>query len=71
MSHDVECVVLRIGNKNGSPYVGVTCFLVEVTCFFHKSDLQDDRSLAELCGSLLPLKKVRVQNGAHTGSFNP
>ena len=37
--------------------IGVTCFSVEVTRFFHKSDLQDDRSLAELCGSLLPLKK--------------
>ena len=52
MPHDVECVVLRIGNKNGAPYIGVTLFLVEVTRFFHKSDLQDDGSLAEPCGTL-------------------
>ena len=38
--HDVECVVLRIGNKNGAPLVEVTCFLVEVTLFFLRSDLQ-------------------------------
>ena len=38
--------------KNGFPFVEVTCFLVEVTCFFLKSDLQNDRSLAEPCGAL-------------------
>ena len=32
--HGAECVVLRIGNKNGAPLVEVTCFLVEVTLFF-------------------------------------
>ena len=51
-NHDVECVVLRIGNKNGFPFVEVTCFLVEVTRFFLKSDLQNDSSLAETCGAL-------------------
>ena len=40
LRHDVECIVLRIGNKNGAPLVEVTCFLVEVTRFFLKSDLQ-------------------------------
>ena len=38
--HGAECVVLHIGNKNGAPLVEVTCFLVEVTRFVLKSDLQ-------------------------------
>ena len=45
--HDTECVDMRIGNKNGFPFVKVTCFLVEVTRFFLESDLQDGRSLME------------------------
>ena len=70
MSHGAECVVLRIRNKNGFPFV-------EVTRFFLKRDLQDDRSLTEpdgalqvtflffkLCRSLFFFKNVRVQNGA-------
>ena len=52
IAHNLECVVLHIGNKHGSPFVRVACFLVGVTRFFHKSDLEDDRSLAELCGAL-------------------
>ena len=36
----MQYAVLGIGNKNGAPLVEVTCFLVEVTRFFLKSDLQ-------------------------------
>ena len=38
---------MHIGNKNGFPFVEMTCFLVEVNHFFLISDLQDDRSLME------------------------
>ena len=58
MSRGAECVVLRIGNKNGFTFVEVTCYLVEVTCylvevtcFFLRRDLQDDRSLTEPDGA--------------------
>ena len=50
--HGAECVVLRIGNKNGFPFVEVTCSLVEVTRFFLKKDLQDDRALTQPGGAL-------------------
>ena len=39
--------MMRMGNKNGFPFVEMTCFLVEVNSFFLNSDLQDDRSLME------------------------
>ena len=43
----IEQSLQRIGNKNGFPFVEVTCFFVGVTRFFLKSNLQDDRSLME------------------------